>query len=107
MSSHKNGETPPTMLQKMLQKFFLRKTNKKRSYELRIFNAIIRRIFGATDPIRTDDLLITSELLYRLSHSSTLHSCNVMYSIINSKNCQGFFDNREKHKKLRMQVSFL
>ena len=29
--------------------------------------------FGATDPIRTDDLLITSELLYRLSHSSTLH----------------------------------
>ena len=30
--------------------------------------------FGATDPIRTDDLLITSELLYRLSHSSTLRS---------------------------------
>ena len=27
---------------------------------------------GATDPIRTDDLLITSELLYLLSHSSTL-----------------------------------
>ena len=26
--------------------------------------------FGATDPIRTDDLLITSELLYLLSHSS-------------------------------------
>ena len=25
---------------------------------------------GATDPIRTDDLLITSELLYQLSHSS-------------------------------------
>ena len=25
---------------------------------------------GATDPIRTDDLLITSELLYLLSHSS-------------------------------------
>ena len=48
--------------------------------------------FGATDPIRTDDLLITSELLYRLSHSSmTLHSCNVMYFIINGGNCQGFF----------------
>ncbi len=28
------------------------------------------RGFGATDPIRTDDLLITSELLYLLSHSS-------------------------------------
>ena len=27
-------------------------------------------LFGATDPIRTDDLLITSELLYLLSHSS-------------------------------------
>ena len=25
---------------------------------------------GATDPIRTDDLLITSELLCQLSHSS-------------------------------------
>ena len=31
-----------------------------------------RVFFGATDPIRTDDLLITSELLYLLSHSSTL-----------------------------------
>ena len=31
----------------------------------------IRRIFGATDLIRTGDLLITSELLYQLSHSST------------------------------------
>ena len=29
-------------------------------------------MLGATDPIRTDDLLITSELLYLLSHSSTL-----------------------------------
>ena len=27
-------------------------------------------LLGATDPIRTDDLLITSELLYLLSHSS-------------------------------------
>ena len=27
---------------------------------------------GATDPIRTDDLLITSELLYLLSHGSIL-----------------------------------
>lgn len=28
--------------------------------------------YGATDPIRTGDLLITSELLYLLSHSSIL-----------------------------------
>ena len=27
-------------------------------------------LLGATDPIRTGDLLITSELLYQLSHSS-------------------------------------
>ena len=33
---------------------------------------------GATDPIRTDDLLITSELLYQLSHSSI---CGTRYSI--------------------------
>ena len=31
-----------------------------------------RGFFGATDPIRTDDLLITSELLYLLSHSSKM-----------------------------------
>ena len=37
----------------------------KRSYHFRD-----RIFFGATDPIRTDDLLITSELLYQLSHSS-------------------------------------
>ena len=30
----------------------------------------LRGFLGATDPIRTDDLLITSELLYQLSHSS-------------------------------------
>ena len=50
--------------------------------------AIIRRTFGATDPIRTDDLLITSELLYRLSHSSRPMFCNVMYSIIKAGECQ-------------------
>ena len=35
------------------------------------------RVFhvGATDLIRTGDLLITSELLYRLSHSST---CDIL-----------------------------
>ena len=32
---------------------------------------------GATDPIRTDDLLITSELLYQLSHSSI---CTFLFS---------------------------
>ena len=41
----------------------------KNSYEITILN-VIRRIFGATDLIRTGDLLITSELLYQLSHSS-------------------------------------
>ena len=50
--------------------------------------AIIRRAFGATDPIRTDDLLITSELLYRLSHSSRPMFCNVMYSTIKAGECQ-------------------
>ncbi len=36
---------------------------------------VFRLVFsfsGATDPIRTDDLLITSELLYLLSHGSIL-----------------------------------
>ena len=46
--------------------------------------------FGATDPIRTDDLLITSELLYRLSHSSILKCCNMWYSIIKAGSCQDF-----------------
>ena len=30
--------------------------------------------FGATDQIRTGDLLITNQLLYRLSHSSIYYS---------------------------------
>ena len=33
-------------------------------------NHTVPDFYGATDPIRTDDLLITSELLYLLSHSS-------------------------------------
>ena len=50
----------------------LKQTKRKQEKILQIsrFSAKIHRIFGATDPIRTDDLLITSELLYRLSHSS-------------------------------------
>ena len=46
--------------------------------------------FGATDLIRTGDLLITSELLYQLSHSSTLHiCCNRQYFTIFLRHCQG------------------
>ena len=37
---------------------------------------------GAGDPIRTDDLLITSELLYRLSHTSIWRLNQVPLSII-------------------------
>ena len=50
------------------------------------------RVFhvGATDLIRTGDLLITSELLYQLSHSSTLHiCCNRQYFTIFLRCCQG------------------
>ena len=47
-------------------------------------------VFGATDLIRTGDLLITSELLYQLSHSSTLHiCCNRQYFTIFLLHCQG------------------
>ena len=47
-------------------------------------------LFGATDLIRTGDLLITSELLYQLSHSSTLHiCCNRQYFTIFLRPCQG------------------
>ena len=47
-------------------------------------------LFGATDLIRTGDLLITSELLYQLSHSSTLHiCCNRQYFTIFLRCCQG------------------
>lgn len=35
-----------------------------------------KRLSGANDPIRTGDLLITSELLYRLSHISIHHLYN-------------------------------
>ena len=37
-------------------------------------------LIGATDPIRTGDLLITSELLYLLSHSSILLLQQTKYS---------------------------
>ena len=47
--------------------------NRSKSYDLLLF-------FGATDPIRTDDLLITSELLYLLSHSSGFSSEQTQYS---------------------------
>ena len=55
------------------------------------------RVFyvGATDLIRTGDLLITSELLYQLSHSSTLHIfCNGQYFTIFQHVCQGWIFNR-------------
>ena len=47
-------------------------------------------MLGATDPIRTDDLLITSELLYLLSHSSTLPA---YYSKQNAIRQEDFFKN--------------
>ena len=37
-------------------------------------------LLGATDPIRTGDLLITSELLYLLSHSSVFGAEQTQYS---------------------------
>ena len=47
-------------------------------------------LFGATDLIRTGDLLITSELLYQLSHSSRFYIfCNRQYFIIFPAFCQG------------------
>ena len=45
----------------------------------RFFNEI--SIYGATDPIRTGDLLITSELLYRLSHSSRYKNTSLIISL--------------------------
>ena len=76
--------------------FFL-KTPKYKQKILRTlrFSTQIRRIFGATDLIRTGDLLITSELLYQLSHSSTLHIfCNEQYSTIFQRICQGWISRR-------------
>ena len=47
--------------------------------------------FGATDQIRTGDLLITNQLLYRLSHSSIDLNCkSIYYYIRNSDNCKQF-----------------
>ncbi len=58
------------VLEKVLERLHFEgkrgKTKNRETLRLRGFYA------GATDPIRTDDLLITSELLYLLSHSSTL-----------------------------------
>ena len=71
--------------------FFL-KTPKYKQKILRTLrlSTQIRGIFGATDLIRTGDLLITSELLYQLSHSSTLHiCCNRQYFTIFLRHCQG------------------
>ena len=62
--------------------------------------------FGATDPIRTDDLLITSELLYLLSHSSTFfrteHSITSLRRLVKRFLhflCGYFFRNFEKRRK--------
>ncbi len=43
------------------------------------------KVFGATDPVRTGDLLITSELLYQLSHSSILADRTDSYIITKKK----------------------
>ena len=70
----------PTDAQKVALGFalyFFLKTPKYKQKILRTlrFSTQIRRTFGATDLIRTGDLLITSELLYQLSHSST---CDIL-----------------------------
>ena len=39
-----------------------------RSLAVSVVRCLLRVINGANDPIRTDDLLITSELLYQLSY---------------------------------------
>ena len=66
--------------------------------------------FGATDQIRTGDLLITNQLLYRLSHSSMIFMCAKALSIITknkiiasyfarlSKICSNIFRGRQKVK---------
>ena len=41
-------------------------------------------LLGATDPIRTGDLLITSELLYLLSHSSIFRTDTVYQVFVHS-----------------------
>ncbi len=46
---------------------------------------------GANDRIRTDDLLITNELLYRLSYIG-LSACKVYTIIPFSKNATSFFN---------------
>ena len=48
------------MLQKMLQKIFWAIYKQEKTLRISQNLAIIRRVFGAADPIRTDDLLITS-----------------------------------------------
>ena len=53
-------------------------------------------VFGAGGRIRTPDLLITNQLLYRLSYTSTVLNNVKDYSIVFRK-CQGFF---EKNKKV-------
>ena len=60
---------------------------------------------GATDPIRTDDLLITSELLYRLSHSSMLPGCNANYCSIKVRLCQAIPPRRGHGRYYRKSAS--
>ena len=56
-------------------------------------------LLGATDPIRTGDLLITSELLYLLSHSSIFRIDTVyqVYPLPSREKCK-----RKKRKRKKV-----
>ena len=58
---------------------------------------------GATDPIRTDDLLITSELLYLLSHSSTLPAYYSKQVAIRQEGISTFFTESVRLKRSRVK----
>ena len=58
-------------------------------------------MFGATDPIRTDDLLITSELLYLLSHSSIFILEQTQYTKFAPCRQEKIANGRQKTFKMR------
>ena len=63
------------MFSSKIVQFLLTKSglvNKRREKKIttQLLNYVVARFMRASDPIRTGDLLITSELLYLLSHTS-------------------------------------
>ena len=73
-----------------------------KSEKVKIPNAVAFGISGATDPIRTDDLLITSELLYLLSHSSIFRTDTVyqVYPLPSREKCKRKAIMQKNFKKL-------